>query len=349
MSGVRQLARTALWPVRRLLDPRFADVGRRIDFARDRLIDRVTEGSHELEAGQAQLSTLVNTFGAASNESLAFVGRYMRELEAALADVNARLASLEESVAPVFSEQRVERLTSAGVEGLDVPTARLLNFSESHRGFAADRQLWLNPPLSLDYREKQVEQGSVNERIVEIPYAFRALGTLRPPASVLDVGSVESTIPLSLAALGYRVCALDLRAYPFSHPNLEVVVSRIEDFEREPGSFDAVLCISTVEHIGLGWYGEAPQEPDADRRAVERLGDLLSPGGRLVLTVPFGRAAIDDVQRTYDDAGLDALLAGWEIESREVVRQRDARTWVADGEVAPEARAVAMVTAIRPR
>jgi hypothetical protein len=144
------------------------------------------------------------------------------------------------------------------------------------------------------------------------------------------------------------VCALDLRPYPFTHPNLEVAVSRLEDFEREPGSFGAILCISTVEHIGLGWYGEAPREPAADRHAVERLGVLLRPGGRLVLTVPYGRAAVDDVQRTYDAAGLGALLEGWELEDREIVHQLDDCTWVPGEPEAPDARAVAMVTAVRP-
>jgi SAM-dependent methyltransferase len=338
------LFRALMWPVKRLLDPRFADVGRRIDYARDKVIDE----SRQLESGQAELSSLVSTFGAASNESLAFLGRHMREFEDTLADLSDRVRGIDAAVAAVFDEKRVDALMEGGVDGLDAQTARLLNFSESHRGFSAERQLWMNPPLSLNYAQGDVQLGSVNERIVEIPYAFRALGGIEAPAAILDVGSVESTIPLSLASLGYRVCALDLRPYPFEHPNLEVAVSRLEDFEREPGSFDAILCISTVEHIGLGWYGERPQEPDADRRAVERLGELLKPGGPLVLTVPFGRAGVDEVQRTYDDAALDALLEGWEIRSREVVAQADPLTWSPGTEIEAGARAVAMVTAVRP-
>jgi SAM-dependent methyltransferase len=343
MRGARKLARGALWPIRRLLDPRFADIARRIEYAQGRMVDE----SHQIEARQAQLLDVIATFGAASSESLAFLGRYLREFETSMTDLAERVQFVEDAVGPVFYERRVEALAAGGVGQLDATTARLLNYAGSHRGFAAERQLWMNPPLSLDYGERRVDVGSVNERIVEIPYAFRALGGLLPPAKILDVGSVESTIPLSLAALGYEVCALDLRPYPFKHPNLEVAVSRLEDFEREPDSFDAILCISTVEHVGLGWYGEAPQEPDADRRAVERLGELLRTGGRLVLTVPYGRAAVDDVERTYDDTRLDALLEGWEIESREIVRQRDDLTWAPRGEEAPDARAVAMVTAVQ--
>jgi SAM-dependent methyltransferase len=344
MSGVRKLARSAVWPVRRLLDPRFADVARRIEYTGNRVVDE----SRQIEARQAELSDLIGTFGAASNESLAFLGRQIREFEGALSDLTGRLQAIEDVMGPLMHGRRMQAIAAGGIDRLDGDTAGLLNFAESHRGFAAQRHLWTNPPLSLQYLEGDVRLGSVNERIVEIPYAFRALGALRPPAAILDVGSVESTIPLSLAALGYSVCALDLRPYPYEHPNLEVAVSRLEDFEREPGSFDAILCISTVEHVGLGWYGEAPQAADADRRAIERLGELLKPEGLLVLTVPFGRAGVDDVQRTYDETTLDALVEGWRVESREIVRQRDDRTWVLGEQQDPSARAVAMVTAVRP-
>jgi hypothetical protein len=344
MSGVRKFAKAVIWPVRRLLDPRFADVARRLEYTGDRVIDE----SRLIEARQAELGTLIGTFGAASNESLAFLGRQIREFEGALNDLTTRLQAVEETLGPVFYARQMEALRAGGIAQLDADTAALLNFAEGHRGFAAERQLWNNPPLSLEYVKGDVRVGSVNERIVEMPYAFRALGSLRPPAAILDFGSVESTIPLSLAGMGYDVCALDLRPYPYEHPNLEVAVSRLEDFDRPAGSFDAVLCISTIEHVGLGWYGEARLTPDADRQAITRLGELLKPGGILVLTVPFGRASVDGVQRTYDDATLDALVDGWQIESREIVRQRDDSTWAPGDEGEPDARAVAMVTAVRP-
>jgi len=344
MSGVRSLAKHALWPVKRLLDPRFADVARRIEYANQRTLDE----SRQIESQQVELNTLVNTFGAASNESLAFLGRQIREFEGELAAMNTRLESVEQTLGPVFYSRRVRAAIDRGVEHLDADTAALLGFSEGHEGFAAQKHLWTNPPLTLQYLEGDVRLGSVNERIVEIPYAFRALGSVAPPAAILDVGSVESTISLSLAAMGYKTTALDLRPYPYAHPNLEVAVSRLEEFDRPDGSFDAILCISTIEHVGLGWYGEARQQPDADRKAIERLGELLKPGGPLVLTVPFGRAGVDAVQRTYDDAMLDALLDGWTIQSREIVRQADDRTWSTDAETGPEARAVALVTATRP-
>jgi SAM-dependent methyltransferase len=337
-----------MWPVRRILDPRFSDLARRIDYARDSVSGSTQASVATLGERQDRLEGMLAGFGTAATESLSFVGGQMRDLEAVVGDLDERIEQLHRIFDPVWYARKVDALVGAPVAQLDGDSGRLIDYSQSHRGFAAQRELWLNPPLTISHREGDVVLGDVNERIVEVPFAFRALRDVAPPAAVLDVGCVESTVALSLATLGYRTCALDLRPYPFAHPNLEVAVARLEDFEREPESFDAVLCISTLEHVGLGWYGEERLAPEADRRAMERLRTLLVPGGLIVLTVPFGRASVDAVQRTYDDEGLSALLEGLEVIEREVVSQRDDRTWELGPSKHPSARAVAMVAARRP-
>ena len=59
--------------------------------------------------------------------------------------------------------------------------------------------------------------------------------------------------------------------------------------------FDVVTCISTIEHVGLGAYGEPPGAKDSDMVAMRRIRELTKPGGLLVLTVPLGEAGVDDV------------------------------------------------------
>ena len=53
-----------------------------------------------------------------------------------------------------------------------------------------------------------------------------------------------------------------------------------------------------------------------DLAAVADLRRRVAPGGLLALTVPFaGEPSRDDFERVYDAAGLDALLAGWRVET----------------------------------
>ncbi len=51
------------------------------------------------------------------------------------------------------------------------------------------------------------------------------------------------------------------------------------------------------------------------------------PGGRLVLTAPFGIAKLDAFQRVYDDEGIDALLAGWDVSERRHFWQDADMSW----------------------
>lgn len=362
-------AKRIAWPIRRLLDPRFAETNSRLQWA-----SRVA--LEEEHATRSALQSRIDHYSVANEESLLFIGTELQsvrehvdvvreEVDGVRHELLDRVENAGRTVDELASEtrqiigdlarftgdlayaSRIDRVVAQPVDDLDADSSRLLNHADSHLGFAAQRGLWLNPAVSVEHRPGDVVESDVNERIVEIPYAMRALGALRPPASVLDVGSVESLLALHCASLGYTTCALDLRPYPFEHPNLDVVVSKLEEWDAGDRRFDAILCVSTLEHVGLGWYGESPEDQGADRRALQRLGDMLSPDGLVILTVPYGAAAVDAVQRTYDHSTLDALLEGWEVSDREIVVQSDRRTWVParNGEGDGTGRAVAMVTA----
>jgi 2-polyprenyl-3-methyl-5-hydroxy-6-metoxy-1,4-benzoquinol methylase len=118
--------------------------------------------------------------------------------------------------------------------------------------------------------------------------------------SVLDFGGVESLLPITLAALGYRVTVWDQRRYAFAHPLLQVITRDI--FAPPPAElqlFDMVVSVSTIEHLGFGSYGDITAD-DADAKGVAALWSLLKPGGRMIVTVPAGRAAVHPGFRVYD-------------------------------------------------
>ncbi len=341
MPILTPLLKSVAWPLRRLLDPRFEDLARRLADTR-----RAIEA--ESDATRAALAQDVErTLGAhvrsveeitvtsarerdAVRARLAELGTAVQALDARLGPepLPALLGRMAEQGGAAAYVERLDRLAKGPVAALDGAAANLLNYANSHRGFAAQSELWLNPPIILAHREGAVELSHVNERIAEIPWAFRALGDVPPGARILDFGSAENALALSLASMGYKVTALDLREYPFEHPNLTRVAQPLEEWEAEPRSFDVVMCVSTLEHVGLDWYGKQRRGASADRDALARLGELLAADGRLVLTVPYGRAEVDAFQRRYDRAGLEELLEGWTVQERMIIEQVDERTWV---------------------
>jgi hypothetical protein len=363
---MRAVRRFLSWPIRRLLQPWFNDVNIRVNgvgqvvqaegaVTRSELAAHVSEMggvlAEEMHGVAPQVDAIVGEYASAHGDALSVIGRELSalrdEARGASDEVRTELQRFSEAQISEAYQARIRQLAEAPIEWLDGATAHLLNLLEGHRGFAAQRGLWLNPPVTLKYSEGDVELGSINERIVEHAYTFRAMSRAVPPGPVLDIGSAESTVSLSLASLGYHVTAIDPRPYPFSHPRLTSVQARLEDWDPGGRRFAAICCISTIEHLGLGWYGEQPDADDADVRAMNRLHGILADDGFVVLTVPYGKRSEHWQQRTYDRDALDGLLAGWQIEDVTIVVRSDALTWV-PVEDAGDREGVALVVA-RPR
>lgn len=227
---------------------------------------------------------------------------------------------------------------------LSEPLAGALNWAEGPDGYAAQAGVWFNPPVPVEHRAGAAGILLVNERIVEQPFVFAQVGPA--PQRILDLGGAESTVALSLATLGHDVTVVDPRGYPVVHPNLTIAAERLEAHSAA-APYDVAVALSAVEHFGLGHYAGAEGSAD-DRAALARLRELVRPGGRLVLTVPFAaQASADDFQRVYDLAGLDALLAGWRVERCVAAWQVERTQWrLGSCEEPLASRGVALVTAV---
>jgi hypothetical protein len=80
-----------------------------------------------------------------------------------------------------------------------------------------------------------------------------------------------------------------------------------------PQSYDAVLVLSTIEHIGLPHYGQSPF-PNGDLLALAEISRLLKPLGYVLVSVPAGRSQVTSWYRQYSPTDLRRLFAGWSTE-----------------------------------
>lgn len=145
----------------------------------------------------------------------------------------------------------------------------------------------------------------ISERIIEYSLLFQYLPS--HPQKILEFGCAEGISPIQLCALGHSVTGLDFRPYPFAHKNFQFIQADILDWEPPAKSFDTVISISTVEHVGLGAYGD-PIHNEGDKIAVQRLKASLKSGGTLLLTVPAGKPRVARGMRIYDLDGIEALV-----------------------------------------
>jgi len=170
-------------------------------------------------------------------------------------------------------------------------------------------QLDMNHPMSFGMKDGRPALLGCSERIVEIPFVHR---TLPYPfrGRLLDVGYRESEIIYEMASLGFDTWGIDIRPSVAEYPGVHYVQGDVIKYPFEAKSFDVVIALSTVEHIGLMAYGNSAKDPDGDLHSLQAIHRILKPTGRLLLTIPFGKRGATNWYRVYDQKALLALLKG---------------------------------------
>lgn len=136
----------------------------------------------------------------------------------------------------------------------------------------------------------------LDERVVEYPWVFSQMK--KEQKAILDAGSsLNHWDILSLSCLQKRTIYLTTLFYEGQYYRQNVIY-RYEDLRELSFSneyFDAIVCISTLEHIGMDntfLYGTDQQKKEdgssAYLQAARELKRVLKKGGTLYLTMPFG-------------------------------------------------------------
>ncbi|MEH2267216.1 DUF268 domain-containing protein [Nostoc sp.] len=205
----------------------------------------------------------------------------------------------------------------------------LTNQASSNEQSKIASGLWFNEPIIVGYHENgEAYWAGTNERIFEKTFVLQSLARLYESSSitVLDVGAAESLLSYELASFNYSVTAIDIRPIALFHPNLKFVKTDICNPVLPPASFDCVIALSTLEHIGLGWYGDKKGE-SYDIKAVQQISLLLKPEGIFILTVPYGKKALTPVHRIYNQESLQKLIQDFKIVQRSYGVRKDDFTW----------------------
>lgn len=163
--------------------------------------------------------------------------------------------------------------------------------------------------LSFRVKDGRTIVAGCSERIVEVPFVHRHL-PYPFRGRLLDVGYRESEVIYEVASLGFDTWGIDIRPSLAEYPGVHYVQGDVIKYPFETKSFDVVIVLSTVEHIGLIAYGNTAKDKDGDLHALQAIHRILKPTGRLLLTVPFGKRGATDWYRVYDQKALMALLKG---------------------------------------
>ena len=84
--------------------------------------------------------------------------------------------------------------------------------------------------------------------------------------------------------------------------------------------FDAIIMVSTVEHIGLSAYKQLSLEDDGDFKAMAELYRVLKPNGVLLMSTPYigkNQLKVDSFERNYNRDRLNELVHDFSINTVE--------------------------------
>ena len=210
-----------------------------------------------------------------------------------------------------------ERQVAAYLAGGRVP------WSEGYRPYRAEllRRIVRDEGLLARFRAgSPLPPGyglGIDERVVEYPWVLSRLDA--SPGRLLDAGSaLNQAYLLELPRLASKTVEIvTLAPERFERrPNVSYLFGDLRDLILRDAAFDSVVCISTLEHVGLDntrhYTADARfREGRADdyRRVMAELRRVLVPGGRLLLTVPYGRAERFGWMQQFDAAGLASIGA----------------------------------------
>ena len=153
------------------------------------------------------------------------------------------------------------------------------------------------------------------------------------PRRHVDVGSRLDGFIGNLSVFR-EVEVLDIRPQPLPVPNV-----RFHQFDLMNalpaewiGCTDSLSCLHTIEHFGLGRYGD-PIDPDGHLKGLEQLKRMVAPGGMFYLSTPIGPQRVEfNAHRVFAARTLiDWFADDWKIEKFAVIddnnRVRESVDW----------------------
>jgi hypothetical protein len=127
----------------------------------------------------------------------------------------------------------------------------------------------------------------------------------------LIIGSEEPYYEGIAISRQATVTMVEYQRVTSSHPFLTTMT--VEEFEKEDYQYDGAISISSVEHSGLGRYGD-PLDPDGDLKSMKFLHGKLKPDALLFLSVPIGKDQILwNAHRVYGRERFPLLIDGFKI------------------------------------
>jgi len=116
----------------------------------------------------------------------------------------------------------------------------------------------------------------------------------------------------------------DFRPAVIELDNLESKEGNLMALHFETGSVFSISCMHTIEHIGLGRYGD-DIDPSGDLKAIKELCRVCAPKGHLIVAVPVGKERIEfNAHRIYNALKFSKYFDGFTLKEFSLISDNGA-------------------------
>lgn len=168
--------------------------------------------------------------------------------------------------------------------------------------------------------KKYLRDAYAGDHLRKYEYIFQADCLMKSDIkkeTIVDLGgggSISTIVPFLLKLPYKRLLSIDVLHYPFkSKFGIEYVYGNCQDTNLPPYSVDVVTIISTLEHVGLGRYGD-PLDINGDIKTMDEIHRILKRGGYVIITIPYGYpTVVYNVHRIYDQGRISLITKKFKI------------------------------------
>jgi SAM-dependent methyltransferase len=159
----------------------------------------------------------------------------------------------------------------------------------------------------------------LDERVIEYPWVMSKLLQYGEQNRFLDAGSTMNHAFIMEHPLVRRHKWTLLTLAPerecFANLGVSYVYDDLRGMPFKKDCFDAVFCVSVIEHVGMdnaGYTADRSHQQNRPRdfvSAIDEMKRVLKPDGWLYLTVPFGQHENHGWFQQFDSAMLSDLIS----------------------------------------
>ncbi len=156
--------------------------------------------------------------------------------------------------------------------------------------------------------------------VFHVAWACRIVQTINPAVHIDFSSSLYfcSTVSAFVPTKFY-----DFRPAKLNLSGLDSLEGDLTKISFPDNSVESLSCLHTIEHVGLGRYGD-PIDYDGDIKAIAELKRVVKPDGSLLFVTPVGKARIQyNAHRIYSYDQVMEHFSGFELKEFSLVPDSD--------------------------